>query len=341
MFDDDGAAPASLHEKITPAAHSSPIGPWTLPVAVSIVLLVLVFGMTHWGGAPPAQSIAEANPAPNAPSSPLPDPSPTPTPQPKRTTAAAVAPVRIIPESYGAPAPAAAPAAPPTDSPEVAAQKEDVKAGLDARHSSTLLAFADPHAAGPSVPAGVAPGSNPSAGAAPSGYDLLPGAFIPGRWDVNVDSSVPGSLLKGTITQDVFDSTGRNVVLHAGGTIIGVAAAVDVNGVARLASEWNEVQQLGREIFFDGTGAGAKGENGLSASLDTHANRAYMQALLYTVLDAGGVALGNAFTRNGTQINFGGATQQFASPSRIAPTLHIVAGTPFIVVVRSKFTVPQ
>jgi type IV secretory pathway VirB10-like protein len=342
MFDDDGAAPVSLHQKIEPTSHSTPIARWVLTASIIAGAGLLAFGFMHWGGGPAQSYVAVASTVPS-PSSPLPAGSPTPIPTVAptpivRATTPLQPPVRIV---Y-APQPAApaAPAAPATDSPEEAARKEDIKLGLEARHQNTVLVFATP---GSSAVSGVGSGARPSyTSSCNSGFALCPGDTISGRWDVNVDSGLAGGLLKGDVTSDVSDHTGTNVVIHAGATLIGVAAAVDVAGTARLASAWTEVQDRGYEIPFDATGAGAMGENGLSANVDNHANRAYAQAALYTLIDGAGSVLSNAFARhNSTEINFGTTTQAFAPPSRPAPTLHIIAGTPFTVIVRSRVEMPH
>lgn len=343
MFDDEGAAPASLHAKVVPKEYSTQFGPWVLPGLGVMLGAFLMFGWMLWHApSAPASNVAQASDAPASVSSPLPQVNPakpSPAPSVRVTPQRVQSPVYVPPPIYreAPPAPAAAAQA-PTDSPEEAARKEDIRRGLEARHESTAMRFDD--ASPPAVAMAGATSRSDSSGA-PSGYDLLPGAAIFGRWDVNVDSGVAGGLLKGTITANVFDSTGTNIVLPAGGTIIGTYGSIDANGVTRLASEWTELQVAGREIVFDGTGAGAKGENGLSASVETGAGRAFGQSALYTLLDAVPTAIGNAVNHNGTQINVSTMAQPFASPSRQAPKLHIMAGTPFAVIVRQKFTVPH
>jgi type IV secretory pathway VirB10-like protein len=343
MFDDDGAAPVSLHAKIEPSNHSAELAPWVWPASAIACAGLVAFGIANWHNTPERSYVAQASTVPGAPSATLPPAPPTVAPTVPPTPRAAT-PAPRIQQSYAPPAPPAAPAAPPTDSPEEAARKDDVKRGLDARHQATFMAFDNNGAAaGPSASgaAQASASSNPPLGSCNSGYALCPGDNMPFRWTVNVDSDVPGGLLRGQITQDVFDHTGTNVVLHAGGTLIGVAAAVDVAGRARMASAWTEVQDRGYEIPLDAAGTGAMGENGLSANVDNHVMRAGAQAALFTLIDGAGSALGNAFGRNGTQINFGTATQAYAPPARPLPTYHIIAGTMGSIVIRTRVEVPH
>jgi type IV secretory pathway VirB10-like protein len=347
MFDDDGAAPVSLHAKIEPANHSSQLAPWVWPVSAIACAGLVAFGVANWHGAPDHGYVAQASTVPGAPSATLPPAPPIPSPavSASRAPRAATPAPRVLPPPPAAAAPPpAAPAAPPTDSPEEAARKEDIKRGLDARHQNTFMAFDNGAATGPSGASGAAQASapsNPALGSCNSGYALCPGDNVPFRWTVNVDSDVPGGLLRGEITQDVYDHTGTNVVLHAGGTLIGTAAAVDVAGRARMASAWTEVQDRGFEIPLDASGTGAMGESGLSANVDNHVMRAGARAALFTLVDGAGSALGNAFGHNGAQINFGTATQAYAPPTRPLPTYHIIAGTIGSVVIRSRVEVPH
>jgi len=161
-----------------------------------------------------------------------------------------------------------------------------------------------------------------------SRYELSAGTIIPCRLITTIDSTLLGGVIEAQVVESIFDSATHQVVVLPAGTIVMGRADSALYGEARLAASWNEFKlQNGRKFFASSNeGAGMQGESGMSSSVDTHAGRAFGNALVGAVLQAG-VHL--ASRANSIEINSGAQTQ--AQPLR--PTLHAYAGQLFNIVI--------
>ena len=172
---------------------------------------------------------------------------------------------------------------------------------------------------------------------ATSDDELAMGTIIAARLETAVNSTLPG-LIRAIVTTPVYDSrTHSVVVIPAGAKLIGSYDQQTISGEARLLAVWTQIQfpgPGGRKFYMGaGEGAGAKGEAGISGSVDTHAGRAFGEALLYTLLNSAGNAASTALNHSSTLINLNQATQMFQAPQRPAPTMHLYPGALFNVIV--------
>ncbi len=116
------------------------------------------------------------------------------------------------------------------------------------------------------------------------------------------------------------------MVLPQGTVVLGYADSAQY-GEARLVVDWTEFYIGGRKFFAaSNEGAGSKGESGMSASVDTHAGRAFGSALVGAVLQAG-----TNLAARATTIDISSAST-IVQPQRSAPTLHAYPGQLFNIV---------
>jgi type IV secretion system protein VirB10 len=161
-----------------------------------------------------------------------------------------------------------------------------------------------------------------------SPYELVTGTIIPARLITSIDSTVPGGIVKAEIIESIFDSKTHSLVVLPQGTIaIGYTDQAH-NGEARLVAAWTEFYlPNGRKFFASSNeGAGGKGEAGMPVSVDTHAGRAFGNALVGSVLQAGVNLASRATT---IDISTAGNSVQ---AQRLAPTFHAYPGQLFNIV---------
>ncbi len=290
---------------------------------------------SQFGGALSDAASANENTQPEAPD-------PKPTPFPSRTIAPGVALRHLIaptaPTSVPGVAVAVAPGSGTTEA--VAIAPAPTPTPLPAPPSSTHLDFGPP--AGESgapryrqeqvvADAGEeAPGYVQSAE-----YQLNAGTHIPVRTIDKVDSTLPGCLTM-QVTAAVAASGKSDVVLvPAGSTVVACYSSQANMNQARLALTATRIS------FPDGTeynmGAqpvvGVAGEQGAGGVVDTHAGRAFGQALTYTALGALGAAVSKTSSIVNLSSGISGAT--YSNAQQQQPTFHIDAGQPFAILLRS------
>jgi len=166
--------------------------------------------------------------------------------------------------------------------------------------------------------------------AATSRYELVAGTIIPARLVTAIDSTTSGGMIKAQVVEPIYDSATHSVVVVPRGTIVLGQTDSARYGEARLVASWTELYlPNGRKFFAAGNeGAGLKGEAGMSASVDTHAGRAFGSALVNAALQAG-VTLAS---RASTLVDVSTTTSAVQSPQRQAPTLHAYPGQLFNIV---------
>jgi len=171
---------------------------------------------------------------------------------------------------------------------------------------------------------------DPGYESATSRYELAKGTIIPVRLITAVDSTVPGGLMKAQVLETIFDSQTHSVAVLPAGTIaIGESDSAQF-GEARLVTAWTEFDLPNGRRFFASSneGAGSKGEAGMSVSVDTHAGRAFGNALVGAVLQAGV----NLASRATSIVDVNSATTSLQAPTRPSPTLHAYPGQLFNIV---------
>lgn len=361
---DKGGVPTSLaHDGYRSVNPIAVFGAVALLVAVVAWVLWAVIAPRPSAAATAPQSIATpmvmeqtqpliANPAPESLGKPRSHPAfalatsrPSAAPQ-TATTAAAVA--------Y-APLPAAAPVT--QDVPRVKTSAEMASEARDARYASAGrgnsrmsletqdaqaerdLRGATPVTAGASGPNTAFAGDphetfaarqagEPGYVPATSRYELANGTIIACRLITTVDSTIPGGIMLAQVVNDVYDSATHSVVvIPAGSRAVGRADSA-LLGEARLASSWTEFDLPNGRRFFASSnqGAGAKGEAGMSASVDNHAGRSFGSGLIQSIIRAGT----NLASRSTTVIDVGSGTTVAQQP--LGPTLHAYAGQTFSII---------
>jgi len=120
-------------------------------------------------------------------------------------------------------------------------------------------------------------------------FELKAGSVIPGILKSAINSDLPG-LIRGIVSEDVYDtSTGANVLIPKGSTIVGTYDSQVAYGQRRLLAVWTKL------IFPDGStlalkgmpAADQEGSAGLNAEVDNHYMKLFGAALATSVLSAG------------------------------------------------------
>jgi type IV secretory pathway VirB10-like protein len=165
-----------------------------------------------------------------------------------------------------------------------------------------------------------------------SRYQVDAGTPVQAVTSSTVDSTFPAGIVISQITAPVFASRDSDVTVIPQGTKLLVTYNANAaQGVARLQSVGTRlVFPDAREFDLGGSSqaAGLQGETGMSASVDTHAGKAFGNAALSALL---GAAL-NLTSRSTTNVNLGSAAN-VQQPQQLPPTMHVKAGTPFTFVV--------
>lgn len=361
-----GVPPTVVKPRRTPLGYTGSSGfvGW---FGVATVVVVLgsgtYFSMGGWHAAASATPV----PMPSVPVSapPVPDPTDNPTPAPAASvsvtttvhaTAVAVAPTTSVQTQPAVPP---APRSSPTISPYAQYQADEVTRTLASRRASSVVKLTQDDQARQDLAA--AGGSQqPVAPPAPSSTSLFASdgatdhfvgqgrhvGYVPpvSRFQVNVgtpvaavtssagDSTFPDGLIISQITSPVFASRDSDVVVIPQGTKLLVTYnAHAAQGAARLQSIGTRlVFPDGREFDLGGSSqaAGLQGEAGMSASVDTHAGKAFGNAALGALLGA----VLNLTSRSTTNVNLGSAAT-LPQPQQLPPTMHVRPGMPFTFIV--------
>ena len=224
-------------------------------------------------------------------------------------------------------------ATPREKTPQEIAAEQEIQRRIDAARTSSRMALEMPQTATATTTTDGKKSSVVTVGyeSSMSDDEIDQTTVIPVRLITAIDSTLPG-IVKAQVTTPVFDSkTHQNVVIPAGTFVVGQYQSQTVDGQARMCVLWS------RLLFPDGRkfgmgeaqGSGLKGESGMSASVDTHAGRAFGNAMLYTMLTAAGNIASDAVNRRSTVIDIGSATQSIQEPTRQPPTMHLYPGTLF------------
>lgn len=196
------------------------------------------------------------------------------------------------------PALGATPASSPTPRPMVVDPVAQAAAGARA---SGLFAAAAARRAGPVAAAAIGAeavglddrATSPERLQAPaSPYLLQAGSIIPAALVTGLRSDAAG-LAIAQVTQDVYDSLGRHLLLiPAGAKLIGQYEATTHVGQSRLSVAWTRlILPTGRSIILnDLPAADAQGMAGLSDGVDRHGEAVLAAAALSTVLAIGAEA---------------------------------------------------
>lgn len=171
-----------------------------------------------------------------------------------------------------------------------------------------------------------------------SPYLLQAGSIIPAALVTGLRSDAAG-LAIAQVTQDVYDSLGRHLLLiPAGAKLIGQYEALTHVGQSRLSVAWTRlILPTGRSIILDNLpAADAQGMAGLSDGVDRHGAAVLAAAALSTVLAIGAEAgqsgdgddLERAIHRGASQSVSDVGQQAVGRSLTLTPTLTIRPGAP-------------
>jgi type IV secretory pathway VirB10-like protein len=188
-----------------------------------------------------------------------------------------------------------------------------------------------------------------------SPFEIVASSVIPATLITGIDSELPG-LVTAQVREDIYDSkTGRYLLVPRGSRLVGLFNSQVQYGQTRVLVAWQ------RLIFPDTTsidllnmsGTDVQGAAGLAGDVDNHYGKIFGAALLTSILAAGAElaspqstsifgtesagqlisqSVGQQIAQTGTQI-----VQKDLS---IPPTLHILRGYPFLVMVDRDIVLP-
>lgn len=120
-------------------------------------------------------------------------------------------------------------------------------------------------------------------------YELKAGTIIPGLLLTGINSDLPGNVLA-QVSENVWDTTGKYVLIPKGTRVIGVYDSQVTYGQRRVLLVWNRlVMPNGMTLDIAGTpGVDQAGYSGLSGRVDEHWGTMLKAALLASVFVAGG-----------------------------------------------------
>ncbi|MGB8267562.1 MAG: TrbI/VirB10 family protein [Candidatus Velthaea sp.] len=334
----DGAVPPFLRKSLltwrTGAGAAILVGVACLPLLRLHPPNVQQIAATQFGGALSDAASADEATATARPEAPDPTPFPS-SPQapafglhrliaPGATPAPGAAVAVGVAVTSASPSPATAPPVPPSST------------HLDFGPPTTENAQADGAAARyqqPQVVADAGEGAPGYVRTAP--YQLNAGTHIPLTSIDKVDSTLPGCMTM-QVTRAMTASGKSDVVLvPAGATVLACYSSQANMDQARLALTAKRISYPDGTEYDMGSQpvVGVAGEQGAGGVVDTHAGRAFGQALTYTALGALGAAVSKTSSVVNLSSGISGAT--YSNAQQQQPTFHVDAGQPFAILLQS------
>ena len=119
-------------------------------------------------------------------------------------------------------------------------------------------------------------------------YELKAGTIIPGLLLTGINSDLPGNVLA-QVSENVWDVTGKHVLIPKGTRVIGVYDSQVTYGQQRVLLVWNRlIMPNGTTLNIAGSpGVDQAGYSGLSGKVNEHWGRMFKTALLASVFVAG------------------------------------------------------
>ena len=125
-------------------------------------------------------------------------------------------------------------------------------------------------------------------------YMISAGSMIDCGLETKFNSTVVG-MLTCNVTRDIYSSSGRVVLIDRGSRIIGQYQGGLQQGQARVFVLWTRVETpRGIIMNIDSPAASALGESGMTGRVNNHFWQRFGGAMLVSVIDGMGKALGNA-----------------------------------------------
>lgn len=125
-------------------------------------------------------------------------------------------------------------------------------------------------------------------------YMISAGSMIDCGLETKFNSTVVG-MLTCNVTRDIYSSSGRVVLIDRGSRIIGQYQGGLQQGQARVFVLWTRVETpRGIIMNIDSPAASALGESGMTGRVNNHFWKRFGGAMLVSVIDGLGKALGNA-----------------------------------------------
>ena len=185
-------------------------------------------------------------------------------------------------------------------------------------------------------------------------YEVKAGTIIPAILQTGINSDLPGQIIA-KVRRNVFDTTtGKDVLIPQGATLIGVYSSQVSYGQRRCLMVWNRIiYPDGQNLNLEGmSGADLEGYSGIEDNVNNHYWRIFGNAILMSIFAAGAQVAttgfnnntnnnGNTNTNQASQIMAGVLGMQMGQAGmamiqknmNIQPTLEIRPGNEFNVLV--------
>lgn len=200
--------------------------------------------------------------------------------------------------------------------------------------------YTPPNYVPPSYPAAPLPGTTAGATAnAPTSnrvmagkmanpaYTIVQGTLISAVLETALDSTRPGQA-RAMVTKDVMSFDGERVLIPRGSRIFGTYQSEVNPGQKRILIRWARLlTPEGVSVDLDSPSADPLGRAGLRGDVDNHTLRRIGDALLNSVVELGGIVVGNEVGTNPVVVLPGGSVNNNVnSGSQITPTIKVKQG---------------
>lgn len=128
-----------------------------------------------------------------------------------------------------------------------------------------------------------------------------------------IDSTLPGAV-KCMVLEDVYSANGHTLLIRRGADAFGEQRQALLQGQARIAVLWDEIDDGPVRIMLDSPGTDSLGATGLPAYVDNHFWQRFDGALMVSLVGSFGQALSNRTVGGGSnQISIGGSGNEAQS----------------------------
>lgn len=173
-------------------------------------------------------------------------------------------------------------------------------------------------------------------------YLLLEGTIIPGLLKTALHSDLSGNL-KAQVSEDVYASTGRRILIPKGSELLGHYSNSTTQAQSRLFVVWTRIiRPDGLSVQLQAEGTDELGQAGLTGNVNHHYIACFGQASLLSLIGAGmaGGAIASSQNYTSAMANSFATTSQnsLQESMQIKPTITIKAGTPISVYVNQDIS---
>lgn len=142
-------------------------------------------------------------------------------------------------------------------------------------------------------------------------YEVKAGTIIPAVLQTGINSDLPGQIIA-KVERNIFDSTtGKDVMIPQGATLIGVYSSQISYGQSRVLMVWNRIiYPDGQNLSLEGMpGADLEGYAGIEDEVNNHYFRVFSNAILMSVFAAAAQVATTGFQNNSNNNSDSNANQ--------------------------------